>query len=98
MNDWRIGDLALCVNDRNTQGRRWNPRLGRVYRGQVYTVEGMFIDCDGDLLLILEGFPRNATQHGGLLHTRFRKIRPSAIKHIEALKDVPLPVRENEHA
>ncbi len=60
--------------------------------GQVFTV--VQVVHTNDTWLCLAEFDDDEAWHA----TRFRKIRPSAIKHIEALKDVPLHVRENEHA
>lgn len=91
MSDWQKGDLALCLND-GPITRKTKPDL---IKGKVYLVEMVF--TVGEYVgLAVEG----ATSIGpsGFLASRFRKIRPSAIKHIEALKEIPDPVRENEHA
>lgn len=98
MSDWQKGDLALCV----IGGHRGGPVIDAFpEKGCIYTVEKVGISdyITGDFLsLWLHDAPRNSDGQKVWPADRFRKIRPSAIKHIEALKDVPLPVRENEHA
>lgn len=99
MTDWQKGDLALCVHDqpmifpKPCGSGNWRHRGTQVRKGEIYTVDGLGVTETSDRrprLIFVCG-------RSGLA-IRFRKIRPSAIKHIEALKDVPLPVREREDA
>ena len=97
MSDWARGDLALCV-----RGGTWMRR----HTGVIHS-DG---PKTGDILRVVSVLVNYGLQFSeypnlcgpeflrGFNPSRFRKIRPSAINHIEALKDVPLPVRENEHA
>lgn len=98
MSDWQKGDLALCINAKD----EFDVGYCLLELGQVYTVVGVDLrDADiwGVGLYLAEVTAIETGSHyGSFWGGRFRKIRPSAIKHIEALKDVPLPVRENEHA
>lgn len=100
MSDWQKGDLALCLK-RGPWEVVWGDKkihlgFGPQF-GDILTVEGVRIDWEGVLCLRFGGYNLDPCDFG-FEASRFRKIRPSAIKHIEALKDVPLPVRENEHA
>ena len=98
MSDWQKGDMALCIRGGNIIGDLldYYPISGR-----IYTVEAVamvkFIPGESLGLWLKDGPPNKSGQSRWCV-SRFRKIRPSAIKHIEAFKDVPLPVRENEHA
>ena len=54
MSDWQIGDLALCVDDKNPSDAACVGRSGRValVAGQIYTVTGL--PSGGGLLLDAE--------------------------------------------
>ena len=98
MSDWQKGDLALCVNANDIFGVGYC----KLELGQVYTVTGIDLrdaDFSGLGLYVAEVTAvETAFHYDSFWAGRFRKIRPSAIKHIEALKDIPVPVRETENA
>lgn len=98
MSDWQKGDLALCLKRGDWIHDTTGATLGSgPHYGEVLTVSA--VGFVGQCLCLQ--FVEYHTAHSirrPMNADRFRKIRPSAIKHIEALKDVPLPVRENEHA
>lgn len=89
MTDWQVGDLALCTDD--------SPSIyGKtcIRRGAIYTVEKVVEDAGAVGVTLADVAHNPATL--GYYAKRFRKIRPSAIEHIEALKR--LPVKEPEDA
>jgi hypothetical protein len=68
--DWKVGDLALCVDAKRRGGSR-NPPL---VDGRTYTVRG-FAHISGGLLL--EEVEAENERHGfGWQMQRFRKIHP----------------------
>ena len=86
--DWRPGDLALCVKPRH-------PLRG----GACYTVEAIFIGRSGtpdagQIGLVLSGI-RLPCSTNSAYHWRFCKLRPLTDEEREqALRDLKLPARE----
>jgi hypothetical protein len=76
MDDWKVGDLALCIKQgqwqRITTGIRHNkgPRCG-----EVCTVTGVFVK-DGYIALALAEWPRASGYGYGYIACRFRKVTP----------------------
>jgi hypothetical protein len=71
MNDWQVGDLALCVV---TSGRKVHKGDG-CRKGRIYRVIGTAVDWVGNLGIVLDG-KRSDHPSGAFLATAFRKIRP----------------------
>ena len=74
MDDWQVGDLALCVNVSTFQ-----IGTGRdLVRGRIYTVTEIGPTPAGVLGLRLDGIPVREYDlaHGFKQAKRFRKIRP----------------------
>lgn len=98
MSDWQVGDLALCIDDgpRDWHTPKQTQALRQLCRGQIYTVSaiGRHSSYGGSIMLV--GLSATHEQMGVGWHSiRFRKIRPSAIEHIEALKRLPVEVKED---
>lgn len=80
--DWKPGDLALCIDDSEGNIHDKNGQLVRLLeRGKVYRVEALDADpAFAEIGLHLEGVPRPWSEKWqteiGWLETRFRKIRP----------------------
>lgn len=102
MSDWQKGDLALCLEGGPPrESVAWD---GTRYYRETYRSGAILIERNvytvclvGDLIGGIVGLSF-AEEEGPWASSRFRKIRPSAIKHIEALKDIPVPARETENA
>lgn len=97
MSDWQVGDLALCIKRDEWRKRYTGLPVARAHPtyGEVCRVWHVQIE-DGFVVLSLEGYSKDTSFNQSYGASRFRKIRPSAIKHIEALKR--LPVKEPEDA
>lgn len=100
MTDWAKGDLALCMDNSGAFGTSAgdvNLKRGGIYQVEAVIDACLWINGVTAIGLVLAGV-RSRAPHGDYYCHRFRKIRPSAIKHIEVLKDIPVPVRETENA
>ena len=77
--DWKVGDLAVCVDARQNPGVRTTG--DKLQEGSIYRVSGIGRESarhslyGADSGLFLEGM-RSGSLSGGYAASRFRKIRP----------------------
>lgn len=79
MTDWKVGDLAVCVD---TLPRKVCAGGDGCKKGRIYRVEAVVNDWLGNIGLVLEG-RRSDHPTGGYLAIAFRKIRPDAHEDCE---------------
>lgn len=93
--NWRKGDLALCVNADRIEVDDWIWTGTGLIKGRCYKVEGVFHEVeDGQLLLALLDDPFS---DDGRLALRFRKIKPlSKSEYEQFLMDLDEPVSVRE--
>lgn len=72
--DWKPGDLALCVNRDPGPGKRWLYGC-KLRRGGIYTVEAVWRSAQYGPLLTVREVPCTSNS-GGFGTCRFRKINP----------------------
>lgn len=97
--DWKPGDLALCVNNSTMGGLNPHGReltVGRAYRVLAVTPPGDWA-CENDGVgLVIDG-PRNSGPDGDWHECRFRKINPLTDEEREdALRELNPPVPHNQ--
>lgn len=71
--DWKPGDLALCVTSRPCQCCGCP---AETVSGRVYTVESLYLFREYGVILVLEGVGAAEGHLRGSAAYRFRKIRP----------------------
>ena len=81
--DWKVGDLALCVNDRKRVFGVYYPAVKSttgVALGRVYTVSGVVGRVEGPWgpsdLLAIDGLAWEKCLSGGIGAWRFIKVTP----------------------
>jgi hypothetical protein len=89
--DWKPGDLALCVRSGRSAYDPTRP-------GGVYTVERTLLDGDGVLCLALKNSPNKGPDYNGHIAARFRKIKPLTDEEREQFTaDLNTPVKGPAH-
>lgn len=80
MDDWKIGDLAICVLGGPIDGYVWPraqyPRVGQVIRVEDVRIEHPQQTPTGDVFLYSRELPPNVDGTRGWGAIRFRKIEP----------------------
>lgn len=75
MSGWQVGDLALCIEDRDIDGVKMEVNIGQVYSVTEvhHNDEDLFADdAISGIILILSGL------EPGFCSSCFRKIKPDA--------------------
>lgn len=98
MDDWQVGDLALCVNDIFSEPMRIG--MSRPSAGAVYRIESMrhqaFANGRSGLGLVFKDGPLNRQTMNGVVTFeaiwsahRFRRIAPlTPEEHLEAIREL----------
>lgn len=74
--DWKAGDKVVCINAKNNPGCRWFPGESPT-EGNIYTIDRIFVDGEGFLVLALVELPREDWEYGpaGYTVNRFRPVQ-----------------------
>lgn len=73
---FKAGDAVVCINAKNHPGYRWDSGEAPV-EGQIYTIDRVFVDGEGAIVMALIELPRADLHYGpaGYDVKRFRPVQ-----------------------